>query len=572
MGKLYDLYIRLMISLGAEPPPGYEHLLVTKPTTAAKPPVPAKPAPPTKAPQKAETKPVTPPKPKPEPVTPPKPKPEPVTPPKPKPEPVIPPKPISPVTKPVIKEVSLAKPEVASLPDWMAKKPVSVTKTVESFPVIEEIEEVEPFPVAEEEVELFPIAEEEVELFPVAEEEVELFPIAEEEVEPFPIAEEEVEPFPVVETVTEPVAVTEPVRPISMTKLEPMAELTPTFNIDPKFPPIGSMESVRALYISYFAIGHSGVRHHILQLLDSTEFNAVVIDVKGDHGWVSYPTQVLTAKEIGADRPSIKNFDEIMAQLKRRKIYTIARIVTFKDDPFSRSYPEYAVKIKGSTELWQDREGLGWSDPFSIPVWDYNVELAVEAAQKGFDEIQFDYVRFPTLSQVGEPQFSQEAIKEARISAITGFLSMARGQLKPFGVKLAADTFGYTCWRKDDTLIGQDIERLGQYVDVLCPMLYPSTFGNGIPGYKNAVAYPYEVVYQSAQKAVERINRLGLGCTVRPWIQDFQDYRFDNRVYGKTEIQAQIKGCFDSGSTGFMVWNPHVEYTAGAYAPMLKYG
>jgi hypothetical protein len=291
-----------------------------------------------------------------------------------------------------------------------------------------------------------------------------------------------------------------------------------------------------------------------------------VIDAKSDNSLISYPTQVPLAQDVGAAKPSIENFSEIMAQFKEQQIYTIARLVTFKDDLFAKNYPEYAVKTKGSQELWRDGEGLSWGDPFLTPVWNYNLQLAVEVAQLGFDEIQFDCLRFPTTSQFGEPDFSQDVTRETRVSAITSFLSAARGQLSPFGVKVAADIFGYACWRKDDTLIGQDIERLAQQVDVLCPVLYPSTFNKGIPGYKNAIEHPYEVVYRSAERAIKRIN--GSGCKVRPWIQDFPDYSFDHRVYGKTEIQQQIKGCFDSGSDGFMVWNPQVKYTTGAYAPV----
>ena len=347
---------------------------------------------------------------------------------------------------------------------------------------------------------------------------------------------------------------------------QPKPSPPPSLDIDPSFPPIGPLEAIRALYVSYFAIGHPEFRQRVFELLDTTEFNAVVIDAKGDYGWISYPTQIPLAREIDAARPTAKDFGEVMAQLKARGVYTVARVVTFKDNPLAKSHPDYALKIEGTGEIWQDRENLSWTDPFLKPVWDYNVQVAVEAAQKGFDEIQFDYVRFPTASQAGPPQFSQEVTKENRIAAITGFLSVAHGQLKPFGVKVAADAFGYTCWRKDDTLIGQDIERMGQYLDVLSPMLYPSTFGSGIPNYKFAIAHPYEVVYESAKRAVERVGQLG--CVVRPWIQDFPDYRFDQRVYGKEEIRAQIKGCFDAGSAGFMVWDPRVKYTDGAYAPV----
>ncbi len=332
--------------------------------------------------------------------------------------------------------------------------------------------------------------------------------------------------------------------------------------VDPNFPPHGPAEAVRALYLSYFALGHPETRQRVFDLLDTTELNALVIDAKSDDGLLSYPTQIPLAREIGAARPAAKDFDEVMAQLKARGIYTIARIVTFKDELLAKSYPEYAVTTTSPAQA-SSNEYLDWADPFLKPVWDYNLLIAAEAAHFGFDEILFSHVRFPSPGQGTTLQFAQEATREARVAAVTGFLSLARGQLKPFGVRLAADTLGYTCWRKDDSLIGQDIERMSQYLDVLCPTLYPSAFGSGIPGYKLAVAYPYEVVNLSAQQAVSRA-----ACAVRPWIQDFPDYRFDKRVYGREEIQAQIKGCFDAACAGFMAWDHRVKYTDGAYAPV----
>jgi LysM repeat protein len=347
---------------------------------------------------------------------------------------------------------------------------------------------------------------------------------------------------------------------------EPKPSLPAFVAADPAFPPLGPAQAVRALYVSYFAIGHPETRQHIFDLLDATELNTIVLDVKGDDGWITYPTQVPLAREIGADRPMVKEFQAMMEQFKTRGLYTIARVVTFKDSLLAKNYPDYAVKMSGAAETSADREYLTWTDPFLKPVWDYNVQVAIEAAQTGFDEIQFSHLRFPTPSQAGTLEFSQEATKETRVTAITGFLSIARGQLQSYNVRVSADVLGYTCWRKDDTLIGQDIERMGQYLDVLCPMLYPSTFGSGIPGYKVAIAYPYEVVYESAQRAVSRVGPLG--CEVRPWIQDFPDYRFDKRVYGRQEIQSQIKACFDAGCTGFMVWDHRVKYSDGAYAPV----
>ncbi len=360
-----------------------------------------------------------------------------------------------------------------------------------------------------------------------------------------------------------------------ITSPEPTLEPSPTpavapslpasQGIDPNFLPIGPLDAVRAMYVSYFAVGHAKFREHIFKLLDTTEFNAIVIDTKSDFGLISYPTRISLANEIGAARPTAKDFNQLLAQLQERGIYTISRIVTFKDTPLAKNYPEYAVKTdKGG--IWQDDREQNWTDPFQKSVWDYNIQFAVEAAQIGFDEIQFDFVRFPMSSQAGAPHFSQESARESRVTAITGFLSMARGQLGPLGVKISTATSGYTCWRKDDASIGQDIDKMGQYLDTLCPMLYPSTFSSGIPGYKFAIAHPYEVVNLSAARAVNRLK--ASGCAVRPWIQDFPDYKFDKRVYGKEEIQAQIKGSFDSGSAGFMVWDPRVKYTEGAYAPV----
>lgn len=336
---------------------------------------------------------------------------------------------------------------------------------------------------------------------------------------------------------------------------------------DPDFPPVGSLKAVRALYVSYFAAGHSEARQGILDLLTGTELNAVVIDAKSDMGLITYPTKNSLARDIGAHRPAVADFADLMAQFKQNGIYTIARFSVFKDLPLAQHRPELAVKTS-SGGVWPDNDKNYWCDPFLQPVWDYNIQLAIEAAQMGFDEIHFDAVRFPAKSEAGSPQFSQDVTKDSRTAAINGFLSSARGQLAPFGVKVSARVVGYTCWRKDDSVIGQDIEQMSDYLDVLCPMLAPSTFHAGIPGYKIAVEHPYEVVFESAQRAIERLR--DSRCEVRPWLQDFQDYRFDRRMFGKTEIQAQIRGSFEAGCTGFMMWNPNAAYSASAYAPVSR--
>lgn len=322
-------------------------------------------------------------------------------------------------------------------------------------------------------------------------------------------------------------------------------------------------EPIKALYVTFFALGHKGLREHALRLIEETELNAIVMDVKGDRGYIPYPSDIPLAAEVGAqDLIMIRDWDAFMGWFKERNVYTIARIVVFKDNPLATAHPEWAVLDARTGELWRDREGLAWTDPFREEVWDYNIAIAVEAAQKGFDEIQFDYLRFPTDGDIKAARFSEEPTEEARRAAIVSFLKKARRALAPYGVRIAVDVFGYTTWRTDDTGIGQKIEDMAPYIDVLSPMLYPSTFHAGIPGYRYTVPHPYETVYLSTKRAVERLA--GTGVQVRPWIQDFPDYAYDRRVYTPEEIRAQMRGALEGGATGWMLWDPRVRYTQEA--------
>jgi len=321
-------------------------------------------------------------------------------------------------------------------------------------------------------------------------------------------------------------------------------------------------EAIRAIYVSYFALGHEARRRHVSDLLAKTEINALVIDVKGDNGLISYPTSIALAHDIGAALPSARDLDELMDFFRANNVYTIARIVTFKDHLFARAHPGWALRREVGG-LWHDQGGRAWADPFVRAAWEYNADLAEEAARFGFDEIQFDSVRFPVSSHEGAPQFSQSSSRESLVEAITAFLSYVRGRLSSLDVRVAANVFGYACWHEDAILIGQDIRRMADYLDVLCPKLYPSAFRRGIPGYEYAIAYPYQIVYESMKRIFDQIG--SLDCRVRPWIQDFPDFRFDKRVYGPDEVRAQMRGSFDGGGDGYMAWDPKNRYTAGAY-------
>lgn len=326
---------------------------------------------------------------------------------------------------------------------------------------------------------------------------------------------------------------------------------------------------VKGFYISYAALGNSGFLDHVQDLLADTELNAAVMDFKGDRGLLTFPSQAPLARAIGADQAAItQDPHAFMRPFKARNVRTIARIVVFKDDVLTDAHPEWAVIDASTGGVWHDHEGQGWADPGRSEVWDYNVALAIEAAQMGFDEVQFDYVRFPTDGNVGSAIFSVANTAESRVAAITGLLGRAKAALQAYGVALSVDLFGYTPWVAGDMGIGQQIEALAPYVDVIAPMIYPSTFDAGLPGeaqkYRDAIAYPYDIVYKSTQRAVSRARAVNPAIEVRPWLQDFQDYTFDQRTYTPQEIRQQIDAAREAGARGWMLWDPAVRCTRGA--------
>src|SRR5215510_5271434 len=322
-------------------------------------------------------------------------------------------------------------------------------------------------------------------------------------------------------------------------------------------------QMIKAAYLTYFGIGDRGIRGRVLDLAARTELNAVVIDVKGDRGWIVYRTEVPQALAVGAQGPgTLKDFDGLMTDLKSRGIYTIGRIVTFKDNVLANGRPDLAIIDTRTGKPWIDNEKLAWVDPFREEVWDYVIAIAKEAAAKGFDEIQFDYVRFPTDGRLSAARYSQPNNSSTRLPTIAAFLAKARRELGPTGVFIAADLFGYTAFNANDTDIGQRIEELAPSLDYICPMVYPSGYHVGIPGYRNPVQNSYAVVHESVRLIRKRAAHTP--ARVRPWLQDFKDYAFDRRIFGVTEIRDQIRGADEAGGAGWMLWNPRNDYTRAA--------
>ncbi|RUL80151.1 GTP-binding protein [Dyella choica] len=317
----------------------------------------------------------------------------------------------------------------------------------------------------------------------------------------------------------------------------------------------------KAVYLSVYGIHSESLRNEAVDLAQHTAINALVIDVKGDRGITPYRSQARDA--IGATArlsqrlPPIADFPALLASLHAMHLYLIARIVVFKDDPLAEAHPEWSVR-DAQGKPWRDREGLQWMDPFSHKVWDHNLDIAEEAARMGFDEIQFDYVRFPDRRGL---RFASPNNQANRTAAIVAFLQAARGRLAPYNVFVAADIFGYVCWNQNDTGIGQEIETLGAPLDYISPMLYPSGFTWGVPGLSDPVTAPGQIVGRTLTQALLR-TRLP-GVRFRPWLQAFRDYAFDHRNFDAAAIQAQTHAADTNGTDGWMLWNPHNLYTAG---------
>jgi len=318
----------------------------------------------------------------------------------------------------------------------------------------------------------------------------------------------------------------------------------------------------KGLYLSFYGIGSSVIRGRALDLIDKTELNTLVVDVKGDRGMIPWKSAIPDAHGTGPQKIiTVRDMPALMADLHKRGIYLIARIVSFKDDPLANAHHEWAVK-DAAGHIWHDREGLAWIDPSQRAAWGYNLDIAEEAAKMGFDEIQFDYVRFPDTKGL---RFSQPSTEEMRVEAITGFLQAARQRLSHYNVFVDADIFGYVAWNENDTFIGQEIQHAVDTLDYVSPMLYPSGFTWGIPGARDPVAASGTVVQRSLEKAEQRTKTDGVHF--RPWLQSFKDYAFDRRKFGADDIRKQIDAAEAAGTDGWLLWNPRNDYSDAGLEP-----
>jgi len=312
---------------------------------------------------------------------------------------------------------------------------------------------------------------------------------------------------------------------------------------------------VKALYLTFWgASNNSKTLKNILNIIDKTEANAVVVDVKNEYGSTSFWTEFEQANSYGAHKNRTnRDIKKFIKTMKEHDIYTIARIVTFKDEIQASNNTDYAIKRESNNSIWRNHDKMAWVDPFDKRAHDYTIAIAEEAAKVGYDEINFDYIRFPAKTGL---QYSQQCMEESRVKAIEKFLDKARQKLKKYGVFISVDTYGNICWSKDDNGIGQKVTSLADYVDYLCPMLYPSGFSSGSFYFKYPSEHPYEVVYRSIKKIQDKIP----SARVRPWLQYFRDYTPRRKAYKREEVQAQIRASEDIGANGWMLWSPSSKY------------
>ncbi len=324
-------------------------------------------------------------------------------------------------------------------------------------------------------------------------------------------------------------------------------------------------DAVRGIYVSAWAAGSRARSQALIDLANRTEINTFVIDLKDASGYVSYPTEVMIAREVGADQEiRIRDLIGLLERLQEADIYPIARIVMVKDPLLIRARPEWAVQDSAGG-VWVDSRGLVWANLHDKRVWEYHVQLAREAASIGFPEIQWDYVRFADAPQedLDRAVFPGSEGRRRR-DAVEAFLEYARAALDDSGVEMTVDVFGATTSAQSDVGIGQYWERFIGSVDVALPMVYPSHYWEGSFGIKDPNGHPYEIVRAALVAAVQRSKAVeGAGAT-RPWLQDFT---LGSPRYEAPEVRAQIQATYDAGIDEWLLWNASSRYTESALAP-----
>ena len=324
-------------------------------------------------------------------------------------------------------------------------------------------------------------------------------------------------------------------------------------------------EEVRGLYWTAYTAGASRKDALLAYMLDSG-INSVVIDLKMDDGEIAFLPNNESLLPYALNNPVIDDLEGLLTELRDAGIYRIARIAVMRDAAFASVHPEYAMhSVSGG--YWYDGIGSLWVDPAATAAADYAIALGLEAYQRGFDEIQYDYVRFASdgsISSIVYPVYDK--VRE-KYEVMHDFFEAVGGGMQAEGIPVSFDTFGITCWSGDDFNIGQRLVDVLPFADYISPMVYPSHFPDGFRGWGDPNQYPYEIVSRSMEECVNLASGVYKGSIeelqprFRPWIQDFDI----GAVYTAELIEAQIQGARDAGSSGWILWNARNVYEPANY-------
>lgn len=326
--------------------------------------------------------------------------------------------------------------------------------------------------------------------------------------------------------------------------------------------------NAKAVYLTAYTAASNKNLQKIIDLIKKTELNAVVIDIKDYSGKVFYSVSSPKIKNLATEEP-ILDLNKIISQLHQENIYAIARIVVFQDPALANKRRDLAIVTKNGVP-WKDNKGLSWMDPASFDVWNYNINLAKEVAKFGFDEINFDYIRFPSDGNLNALVFPVWDKKKSRAEVIKNFAEYVKQEFDGEDFWFSADIFGMTLEAKDDMGIGQVLENIFLNFDIVVPMVYPSHYHSGYDGFKNPAVYPYEVILNSLTKAKERIlknpeipqeEKDNLSKKIRPWLQHFDL----GAVYSPEMIKKEKKAVYDAGFESWYMWDPKNAYFEEAF-------
>lgn len=326
---------------------------------------------------------------------------------------------------------------------------------------------------------------------------------------------------------------------------------------------------VKGIYVSAYVAGTGSMMDKIIEEIDRTELNAVVIDVKDDQGRITFSMDSPIVNEIGASQVFINDLPGLLQKLEDHDIYPIARVVAFRDPYLAEKKPEWSLHVADGS-IYRDKKGLAWVNPYKQEVWDYLIEVGKKAGEMGFKEIQFDYIRFAVDSTMKDVVFDEgDTLGRSKTEAITEFISYAHDKLGREGLAVSADVFGTIMRSREDAAsVGQIYTEMAENLDYICPMIYPSHYGPGSFGIENPDKEPYETIRNALKGSKSLLDGAGeegkSQAIVRPWLQDFTaSYLPDYIDYGDEQVRAQIQAVYDAGYDQWILWDAGVSYHYG---------